>query len=225
VVAAVGWRSGYLRPGLVVLALRRYLWILRVNFGFFLSFTMQQSYTQVGLAVFALFGSGVAYLQATHLVYIYSLSFIGHGILFRYFLAGRFARMEMGDVKRLLLGSAGLGLLSAAVVVVFHGMIEEILFSASLLGRGTALLLAVMIMLNSSNFAWSVVFLKQRRPLELAGLSAVSVVVLVGSLMVLSLLDIANAYIIGMLLGLTIQAGLRSWRGRQLVAASVAVGR
>ena len=217
------WRLGYgrLRDG--QLAIRNYTRILRWNAGYFATFLLQQTYTQITLAVYAFFATGTDYLLATHLVYIYSLSFILHGVLFRFYLSKmsretNYANLEASFRQSIIL-SLLLGVVAAVITVAFYPWIEHLLFGKSLLTLSTALLLGLMILLNSTNFGWSALFMSTKRPYHLAAVAVVSTAVVVVGIVTAAAFDIKDGLVYSMVIGLLIQALLRGALGLRLLRA------
>ncbi|MBU2867474.1 hypothetical protein [Pacificibacter marinus] len=215
-------RLGYAKLVYAVIAARQYFTILRANAGYFATFLMQQTYTQITLAVYAFVANGTEYLLATHMVYIYSLSFIFHGILFRFYLSKMSRQTQTSalraSLKQSLRLSLMLGVAAALTVVVGYVWIEKILFAKSLLTMPTAVMLGVMIMLNSTNFGWSALFMSARRPFQLSAIAAISTSIVVAGIFVTSMLSIENGLVWAMIAGLTVQAVLRSIYGLRLLA-------
>lgn len=213
--------AGYSQIRYLGVAFRNYFTLLRRNAGYFFTFLLQQTYTQITLAVYAVFASGSEYLLATHIVYIYAISFIFHGILFRYYTS---KMSEEGGVDTLrvtlricIRSSLLLGGVLAGMVVLFHGFIEEILFSRRYLTFPTTMMLGAMILLNSVNFGWSALFLSARRPMLLSTVAAVSTAVVILGMGGAAAMGVANGLLYAMLAGLLVQAVLRSTLGMRLL--------
>lgn len=184
-VVAFMARQGMLKPHYAAVAARQYIAILRRNSGYFVIFLLQQTFTQITLAAYALVAVGEDYLQATHVIYIFALSFIAHSILFRLSLAkmGGSRRPEalLHHLRRTQQIALGLGVAAAAVVSLGYRLIETLLFGHVTMTPWVAALLGVMVLLNSINVGWSALFMSVRRPFQLAVILVVSMaMVLVG---------------------------------------------
>ena len=215
------WRQGYLRLRFALVALRQYVPLLLRNSGYFITFLLQQTYTQITLVAYALVAGGTDYLLATHAIYIFALSFVAHNILFRFTLAKMGQKSDMHARRRHLTQnvrlSLALGAVAAATVVLFYRPIELLLFGSSYMTLATSAMLAGMILLNSSNFGWSALFMSVRRPFLLASIAVVSTVIVIAGVFLLAWLDIRNGLFYAMLAGLLVQAIFRNLAGLRLM--------
>ena len=212
---------GYAKLRYAAAAARSYFRILRTNAGYFTTFLLQQSYTQITLAVYALIEGGTEYLLATHIVYIYALAFIFHGMLFRFHLS-KMSRQKDKELlrtslKQSLYSSMILGILAAVTVVVGYKWIEYLLFAKSLMTLPTAIMLGMMILFTANNAGWSALFLALRQPYDLALISSSSTVLVIVGIFVFHKLEIENPLVYAMLLGLAVQAVFRSIHGLKLL--------
>lgn len=212
---------GYAKLRYAAAAASSYFKILRTNAGYFTTFLLQQTYTQITLAVYALIEGGTEYLLATHIVYIYALAFIFHGMLFRFYLS-KMSRQKDKELlrtslKKSLHSSMFLGISAAVTVVVAHQWIEYLLFAKSLLTMPIAVMLGMMILLNAINAGWSPLFLALRRPYELTLISSGSTLIVIIGIFVFNKLQIENPLVYAMLLGLAFQALFRSVLGLKLL--------
>lgn len=212
---------GYVNRRFVLVALRRYFSILRRNFGYFVTFLLQQTYTQITLAFYAFFAVGTQYLMATHLVYIYSISFILHGILFRISLSKMSYQKRASAIRSTLMQSIFisllLGILAAVAVIIFFEPIEMFIFGQSFLSFPTAVILGGMIVLNSTNFGWSALFLSYKRPFQLAAIAIVSTGIVMCGITLTAAIGLENGLTYAMLTGLCVQAVLRTVLGMKLL--------
>lgn len=214
---------GYARVVYAAAALRGYFRLLRTNFSYYYNYLIQQTYSQIVLAIYAFVETGTPYLQAAHAVYIYAISFIFHGILFRLTLAnmGRTKGAE-GTRQHLFRNfriSMAVGIAAALTVVLFYRSIERILFGSVELTATTAAMLGAMIILNSSNFGWAALLTSQRRPFLLAVIGTLATGTVVVGIFVQDALTIPNGIFVVMLLGLTLQAGARYILGMRVLKA------
>lgn len=218
-VLAFVQRQGMLKLRYARIALRQYLRILRRNSGYFITFLLQQTFTQITLAAYALVAGGVDYLRATHTVYLFALSFIAHAILFRLTLAKMSQSAKAKDRQRHLRLSQqiglGLGLLAALALYFGHIPLEVALFGQSRLDQTGAALLAAMVLLNSVNVGWSALFLSLRQPYLLASLQLVSLVIVLVGIFALSALGWSYPLETAMIAGLAGQTLLRTIVGRR----------
>ncbi|WHZ37726.1 hypothetical protein [Sagittula sp. MA-2] len=202
-------------------AFRGYFKLLLRNFSYYYNFLLQQTYSQIVLAVYALLESGMMYLQVAHAVYIYSISFIFHGVLFRLTLANMGRTREVESTRRHLFEnfriSMLVGLGAAAMVVAFFRPIERVLFGESLLDQTTAAMVALMIILNSSNFGWAALLTSQRRPYTLALIGSLATGFVVAGIFLQEFLALRNGVFFVMILGLVIQAVARAALGRRVL--------
>jgi len=214
-------KQGMLRARYARVAVRQYFRILRRNAGYFVTFLLQQTFTQVSLAAYALVAIGTDYLRATHTVYLFALSFIAHAILFRLTLAkmGESQRAE-NLVRHLRLSqriALGLGAAAALVLHFGHAPLEMLLFGRVLLDPTSAALLAAMVLLNSVNIGWSALFLSLRQPFVLAGLQVVSLGIVLGGIFALTIWNLPYPLEIAMIAGLAGQTLLRTIVGRRVI--------
>lgn len=212
---------GYAKLRYAVAAARAYFRILRANAGYFTTYLFQQTYTQIALAVYAFIESGTQYLLATHMVYIYSLCFIFHSMLFRFYLSKMSRQKDISvlrtSLKQSLKYSMILGIASTVTVILGYKWIEYLLFAKSFLTLPTAVMLGMMILLNAINGGWSPLFLALRRPYELTLISSGSTLIVILGILALHKLEIENPLIYAMLLGLAFQAIFRSFLGLKLL--------
>lgn len=215
--AGLSIRLGYASTRHAIVAGRRYFTVLRWNSGYFLTFLLQQTYTQITLAAYALFASGPEYLLATHLVYIYALSFIFHSILFRFYLSKMSGQKGTEETKKTLRQSLKisllLGFVSAVIVLFFYETIELALFTNTFMTIEAAVVLAVMILLTATNVGWSALFMSVKRPFLLAAITGTSTAVVLIGMMAADSLSVTNGLQWAMLAGLSVQAILRTYFG------------
>lgn len=206
---------GYARKKYAFAAMYGYFSILRRNAGYFITFLLQQTYSQISLAAYALVAVGVEYLRATHVMYIFALAFVAHSILFRLSIAtvggSRDSRELKHHLRSTLRISLVLGLISAVLVGFGFQLIETLLFGHVTMTPRVALLLAVMVLLNSVNVGWSALFIGIRRPYLLMRVMVISTAIVLLGVVLTALIPHSNIFYYSLVMALATQTVLSTW--------------
>jgi len=205
---------GFFRLAYVFAAFRKYRSILTKNFSYFFAFLLQQNFTQISLVVYALVATGEDYIRATHIIYIFAVSFIPNSIFFRSLASKIGKSRQTGDIGPYLhnaqMFSLSMGVFMAVVVFLFYDSIENLLFGYQVMTPWSASLLGAMIILNSISVGWAALFIGSRHPyFMVTSLSVTTAITLVGVWLTF-LFDVADGFYYSIILALMMQIFIRA---------------